>query len=661
MKRMKFPVAFFFVILFSFSLNAQKKDITDELAKKYPEDNAVFLSRKEYNTIKLEKGQLKVYSETHEDLLLLSDKVTSYSDRPIYFSSFSVISGIKAQSLVPDNKGSYAVIPVKEKYTTNDFSEGSFYDDMKATHLVYTGLTRGSRIQLDYTEKMNEARFFGRFFFNTSIPTEETELSIEVPKGVTIDWKYFNINQEDLEFSQQNFKKKTIYTWKKKNCAKYKTEDDAPNQLYFAPHIVVFIKEYTVKKKTVKLLDSPGSLYDWYYSMVKNVSQAEDPALQKIVDSLTNGITDEKEKVKRIFYWVQDNIKYVAFEDGLGGFVPRPSYTICTRRYGDCKDMASITTTMLHMAGIASAYQTWIGSRDIPYKYTDVPTPLCDNHMICTYISDGKYYFLDATGKNAPFGTPTSFIQGKQALIGKGEGKFEIVTVPVVSYDNNIRKDSVFLHIDSDHLISGNGSMSVWGFEKIHLTYPLDGMSDKDRKTFFKNFLQKGSNKFVIDTLDYSNLYNRNEKLLVNYHFTIGDYAHYNENELYVNMQLDKSYANLLLDSTERSAPKEIDFESTEQEITILDIPEGYEVSCLPDAKTYFTNDKQFGFTITYQQVGNRIIATKSLVIGTLMIMPDQFGEWNQFIMKLTEAYNENITLKEKIVPEQPHKNLPKK
>src|ERR1041385_3954045 len=406
----------FFIFCCSF-LSAQKKDLTREYIKKYPEENAVYLKRTEYNTIKIEKGQLKVYSQTGEDLLLLSDKVSSYSDRPIYFSSFSVISKVKAQSLNPDASGGYTILPVKETYVTNEFSEGSFYDDMRATHNVYTGLTTGSRIQMEYTEKLNEARFFGRFYFSTSVPTENAEFTVEVPKGVVIDWKLFNIKETDLIFTKTESKKKTIYSWKQKFAPKYKSEDDAPSSLYFAPHIVVFIKEYKVKKKTVKLLDGPGGLYDWYYSMVKGVNLTEDPALQTIVDSITNGITDEKEKVKRIFYWVQDNVKYVAFEDGLGGFVPREPKVICSRRYGDCKDMASITTTMLHLAGIKTAYLTWIGSRGIPYKYTEVPSPLVDNHMICTYISEGKYYFLDATGRNTPFGTPSAFIQGKQALI----------------------------------------------------------------------------------------------------------------------------------------------------------------------------------------------------------------------------------------------------
>jgi hypothetical protein len=343
----------------------------------------------------------------------------------------------------------------------------------------------------------------------------------------------------------------------------------------------------------------------------------------------------------------------VAFEDGLGGFVPREAHVICSRRYGDCKDMASITTTMLRMAGIP-AYLTWIGTRGIPYKYTEVPSPLCDNHMICTYIVNGQYYFLDATGKNAPFGTPTSMIQGKQALISMGEGKYEIATVPVIDAAQNSRFDTVQMHIDKDFDVRGSGIMQATGYDKIHLTYPLDGMSAKERNTFFKKFLQKGSNKFVIDSLEYEHLYDRDQQLRVNYVYSIGGYAHRNGDEVYVNMQLDKSYQNNLLDSSVRTAPMEIDYESNEAHVSVLDIPDGYAAGCLPPNSSFDGGD--FGFEITYTQSGNTIICTKKIWIRTLMIQPSQFAQWNLFVEKLTDAYSENVTL-HKLTPPAPAKN----
>src|SRR5690606_40206752 len=86
---------------------------------------------------------------------------------------------------------------------------------------------------------------------------------------------------------------------------------------------------------------------------------------------------------------------------------------------------------------------TRLGQRHIPYAYTKYPTPIVDNHMIATYISDdGTYHFLDATSSHTPFGMPSSMIQGKEALIGKGEGNYEVKVVPVIFRNVNVQRDS---------------------------------------------------------------------------------------------------------------------------------------------------------------------------------------------------------------------------
>ena len=76
--------------------------------------------------------------------------------------------------------------------------------------------------------------------------------------------------------------------------------------------------------------------------------------------------TDEA-KARRIYKWVQQNIKYVAFEDGMEGFIPRDASLVCSRRYGDCKDMASILTKMLQYSGVEACF-VWIGTRSLPYE-----------------------------------------------------------------------------------------------------------------------------------------------------------------------------------------------------------------------------------------------------------------------------------------------------
>ena len=55
----------------------------------------------------------------------------------------------------------------------------------------------------------------------------------------------------------------------------------------------------------------------------------DDPEqLKSKVTELTAKAKTDEEKIKNIYYWVQDNIRYIAFEDGIAGFKPDDSQNV---------------------------------------------------------------------------------------------------------------------------------------------------------------------------------------------------------------------------------------------------------------------------------------------------------------------------------------------
>jgi hypothetical protein len=54
--------------------------------------------------------------------------------------------------------------------------------------------------------------------------------------------------------------------------------------------------------------------------------------------------------------FVQSDIRYVAIELGIGGWQPHPAPEIFTHRYGDCKDKATLLSSMLHEVGVESFF-----------------------------------------------------------------------------------------------------------------------------------------------------------------------------------------------------------------------------------------------------------------------------------------------------------------
>src|SRR5690606_29442469 len=105
---------------------------------------------------------------------------------------------------------------------------------------------------------------------------------------------------------------------------------------------------------------------------------------------LTESAKTSEEKIKSIYYWVQDNIKYIAFEDGISGFRPDAAQNVLVNRYGDCKGMANLTKEMLKVAGF-DARLAWIGTNRIPYTY-ELPSLAVDNHMICVVYAEGREF-----------------------------------------------------------------------------------------------------------------------------------------------------------------------------------------------------------------------------------------------------------------------------
>lgn len=614
------------------------------LQKEYPGENAVYLTRREAAEIRIEKGALKVYTENYDDMLLLTEKGALYNERSVYYSHFEEIRGLEAKTLLPDGK-SYKTRKVTQFQQKDDVSSGVFYDDQKAINFNFTDLKPGARTVLSYTEVQSEPRFFGAFFFGSYIHSRECEFSVKVPDGVKVKYKLFHVPDGMVEFSERREGKYTLLSWKAKEVKKIESEDGSPNIRYYAPHVIIYITDYTVGKETRKLLGDVNDLYRWYRELTKDVNKEEDEHLRHVVDSLVGKDDDEYTKVKKVFYWVQDNIKYVAFEDGLGGFIPREAGQVCSRRYGDCKDMASIITTMLRYAGVKS-YLTWIGSRHIPYTYSDVPTPLSDNHMIATWISkDGKYYFLDATGKNAPLWYHTAMIQGKEALIGLGPEECKVFTVPVFPMDSNLHVDSVSVKLRGLELI-GKGYIVTRGYGKIDQGDLLKSRKEDDRQKYLKNFVSKGNNKFRCDSVAYRNVDDREKQLEIDYTFMLPDYVKVNGDEIYLNMNIDKTNKDRQMDLEKRKTPYEMDERWRDRFITTFTLPEGYEFSYIPPDARF--EDPRFGFSMNYIKKGNTLTLYRDFHQEILLLQREDMVVWNKLAKELNKAFAETIIIRKK-------------
>lgn len=612
--------------------------------EQYKDADAVFLSNDRNVIVKYSGGKLDITQDQYEELVLLNTNVNRYSESFVGYSGMNDLIDLDAKTLVPE-KNKYRTVAVRNIITEKSMDEGIFYDDYKSKKIFFSGLQPGAHRVVSYKQQIKMPQLLPPFFFQSYAPVERSTYTITLPNSVNIEYKLFNVAEDEVHFSVEEGSKEKVYKWEMKNVAGLHTlDDDAPGIRHFMPHIVVRLKDYSDGTISTNVLSGTKDLYKWYYGFVKNVNNTESAQLKVLVDSLTKNSGTDVEKIRQIYYWVQDHIRYVAFEDGLQGFIPREADSVCSKRYGDCKDMSSILTSMMKLAGL-KAYPAWIGTRDIPYTYEQVPTPLTDNHMIAAVVYDGKTVFLDATSKHLAFGYPSSFIQGKEALIGIDSVNYKIETVAEVDYKKNTTVDSFHLRIDN-RMLKGKASKHLTGYDKQWFTYFLGSLEKENFKKAMEARLTVGNNKFRLDTAIVLNQIERDKDLVVNSEFYLADYIQQVGDEIYVNLNLERMWYNNYLDTAKRKLDYEEEYKWLTTQHYELEIPEGYAVEYLPKEKS--VDNERFGFDMSYTQSGNKIILDKTQYLNFLLLKKNNFSQWNAMIKEISKAYNESIILKKK-------------
>lgn len=635
-------LTFIIFILSSFFLaHAQHSEEFNALKVKYPESSFIRLVDEINISITLKNDELEIKQHYIEEDLYLDESATYNSKRALDFSAFFELESVEATSFRYTN-GKYKSFKVEDFVEKDEMGE-SFHDDTKSLNFIYSNLDEGGKTKLEYTEIVKNPRFLSPLYFGNFYPIKNKKVTLVADKEINFRFKEFNTEGYSIAFKKEEKRNSNIYTWEIKDVDEIKYESSVPTYKKVLPHIVPIITSYKNKNNEVKVLNDVADLYNWYYSMVKDVNQQPtDTALVSLVNDITKDSKTDLEKVRAIYYWTQQNIKYIAFEYALGGFIPREANDVFNKKYGDCKDNSSILFEMLKIAGLKGNL-TWIGTRKIPYTYTELPTPMVDNHMILSYTEGNKTYFLDATGRYLALEMPSSFIQGKEALIGDGEGKFRIETVPVMSPQTNSYKESSQLSIKDNQLI-GKGETTLSGYYKIDFYNQLESKnSEKELKTYYTVKLRKGSNKFLIDNFQETNKYSYDDDFKINYEFNISDYSQQLGDEIYVNLNLNRDISYYKTED-DRENEVEVKYKSDYIFENTLEVPENYSVDYLPE--NYELNNDYFKCKISYKQENNTIIYTHQLTMDYLTLTPEDQKVVNDAIKKVEKQYKETVVFK---------------
>jgi hypothetical protein len=613
-----------------------------EYKKTYTGVNELIISDKSSYDIFVDNKKLRVLQDNYHESMILSESGIQNNEESFAYSELVKLNDYEAFSVVND-KGKDKKVKVTQTNEKQAQENSVFFNNVKERQLIFPNLEAGARKVYDVQTEFLDPFLLQSFIFGSNLPMLNSTLEVRTDKDINIGYKIFNDPKNSIEFSKSEKKGKWIYRWTLKDVKAVKFEPNNPGFRYVIPHIDIYVKDYTVDQKKIDVLDDTPKLYNYYKSFIKDLNKTENPELKALSVELTKGLGSDPEKVKKIFYWVKDNIKYIAFENGYEGFIPREASVVYERKFGDCKDMASIVSAMCHYAGVANVSVSWIGTRDIPYSYEELSTPAVDNHMIAVYNDNGNYVFLDATDRETRYGIPTAFIQGKEALVSNGD-TFKIITVPVVPAENNETVETIKLKFDKDNLI-GSGAVSYNGFGRSNILAQLGDASNKTRFDMIKSLVLKGNNKFNLKEYTEANASDRDKPYEVNFSFGLPDYVLHVDKELYINLFLEKIFDKFALEA-DRVSAFDLDYLSSYSGRYDLELPKNFTVKSLPG--NFALDNAVMHVDCNYANANGDVSLTLKISLKKLLLEPADFAMWNETIKKLKSTYTQTLILAEK-------------
>lgn len=576
------------------------------------------------------QGEGKVKAIVNTEMILVPVKdFLKYNDG-LFYNDEVTIDNIKAIN----TKGKE--VPVQKlcgSYQQDDI----FHSDSKFCSVKFSLDEKGKSFSYTYQNNFRDVKYLTSLYFHNPIPSVEKIIEFRIPSWLEADLREFNFGKTGIEKSSVKENDITRIIYKLKDVDAFQRESSSPNHAISYPHIICVSKAYTENGQRKVLFESVKDLYKWYHSVCASIGN--DPAaLKDKVAALTAGKKTDIEKIESLFYWVQDNIRYIAFEDGIMGFKPDAAQNVFSKKYGDCKGKANLLKEMLKLAGY-DARLTWIGTSDLPYDYS-LPSLAVDNHMICTVILNGKRYFLDGTEDYIAFNDYAQRIQGKQVLIEDGDN-FIIDKIPDFPAERNSVKTIRKMNIE-EGTIKGNTAMEYNGESKIMLQRVVTSIRTENKKDALSGFLRKSNDNVVVNNIKEPEFNDRQKSLQVSFDFTANNQVTKTGNELYVVMDWDKEFAGM-----EFEADRKNDYEFNQKYYLTsqaeLVIPAGYKVDYLPEP--FKKSTPEYSFEGSFTNKGKSIVYSKTIIVNKPILHKDGFEQWNSFIKSINKFYNDQVVL----------------
>lgn len=502
----------------------------------------------------------------------------------------------------------------------------TLYSDYFVKHFKLIHNTYPYRVRYEYEHE--QSKFVNIADINCAynkMPLKKATITVETPIDYEIKYSQEYIEEPKIEITDDNTK---MYTWQYSYDSNIDTDIQTNYNLMPTPRLTVVPVSF--KYGVAGGMDNWIDFGNWIFTLNKGRDILPESEKRK-VDQLLDGISENYEKIKILYNYMQDNTRYVNISMNIGGLQTYPAEYVCINRYGDCKALTNYMQSLLKYKGIESYYTLINANRAIRDVKEDFASQVF-NHVILTVPLSKDTLYLECTSKNIAFGYIPTSIQNRQALL-IDENNSHLIRLPKLTVNDVVDEREIEVNNRNVKIYSTlrGYSYELYGFIK-------DDLNKNEADKFISNHILYQPHtllEYKFDTKD------RNQsKILLSADLEIQNMVKkYGKNAiiqpfywLLPNYEIPENRKHgLQLDYPTHRVDKiiynlsNINFEKTPKDILI---------------------ETDFGtYSIKYTQIEGKLVVYKSLIVKSGRYTLDQYPDFYKFITNVKYNEQKNIIL----------------
>lgn len=507
-----------------------------------------------------------------------------------------------------------------------------FFSDSKACMVRVELKKAGSTGKATFNSSFTKPEFFCKVLLAESYDIENAVVSFEIPQSLAGRFSIEEVNMPEGKMTRTSATKdgSEIITYTFTDIKTPKVFDDSPSRNITAPQFI--IRGH---------FDNVDGLYRYLAGYVDQVDPAEAAVAEK-ARQITEGCSNDAERIAAVTDFVHDKIRYVAVEHGEFGHRPDIASEVLRKAYGDCKGSASLIKGMLRSLGI-DARLAWVGTSSIRERWTDCPNVSSGNHMIAAVVNSDTIMFIDGTARYCRAGQLPVGIQGSQAIVEDGPDKCIVAMIPELPSESNMRRENITLEIMPDGKLALSGDIVFTGSRANTIRSNIDDTPPNKRKELIDRIFATVAEGSLPEEATVTVT---NDSVVISGRTVAKSAVKNVGGEIYVDANPFYSLPGMRFKTEDRTTPGLLGSRMAYDCKFTLILPEGTEAVDLPDDVTVESRWIRAAITTRYGSDNRSVVRQFTMSILDPEVDLDDMKQFNAYINRLNRACTSQLVLK---------------